>query len=180
MGVWNEGGFFNSMDGHVIKRAQSVTLPVLQINNDQVQRELSVAGGVQPVQTVGTDQSAATKQIGGQPDPMEVLRRIELEKEEKKQREIEEARRKVQEQEKIAAIMKAGRVDVSAFIAEGKARQEALPSSQASGMDRLQSREEKNRAQEILERLNREAEEDERKKRQEIEEAKRQAKEKFG
>lgn len=109
-------------------------------------------------------------------DAGDILKRLEQEKqaeEEKRRREIEEMRRQRQEQERIDAIMNANKVDVNAFIAEGKANRENKPEEN----DKKQ--EEMRRVQEIMDRLNREAAEDEAKKRAEIEAARKEAEEKF-
>ncbi|MCM1180533.1 MAG: hypothetical protein NC347_09780 [Clostridium sp.] len=93
-------------------------------------------------------------------DALEILNRLEREKQEaiiQKQQEIEEARRKTQEQERINSILDANKVDVDEFIEEGKKKED------------LQ------KAQEIIDRLNREALEDEAKKAAEIEEARARA-----
>jgi hypothetical protein len=104
-------------------------------------------------------------------DAAEVLARINSDREGRYSDEIEEARKKAEEERRKAeekarldSIMNANKVDVDSFIAQGKtAAQEA---------------DEMKRAQEIMDRLNREAAEDEAKKVAEIEEAKRQAAEK--
>lgn len=111
-------------------------------------------------------------------DPMEVLRRINEEKEEQRRKEIEVARKQAQEQERINSIMNANKVDVNAYIEAGKAakleKENELKEKNHSQDDTTQ------RAQEILERLNREAAEDEAKKQAEIEAAKREAEKRFG
>lgn len=97
-------------------------------------------------------------------DALEILNRLEREKQEaiiQKQKEIEETRRKAQEQEKINSILNANKVDVDEFIEEGKKKED------------LQ------KAQEIIDRLNREALEDEAKKVAEIEAARVEAEERF-
>ena len=125
---------------------------------------------------------------GASADAMEVLNRINSDKEAKRRQEIEQLRRKQEEEARIAAIMKAGKVDVNAFIAEGKhrAEEEASQHSQAPVMEfederaaaaAANSTEEQLRlAQEIMERLNREAAEDDAKKQAEIDAAKQAAK----
>ncbi len=125
---------------------------------------------------------------GASEDAMAVLNRINSDKEAKRRQEIEQLRRKQEEEARIAAIMKAGKVDVNAFIAEGKhrAEEEALHHTQAPVMEfederaaaaAANSTEEQLRlAQEIMERLNREAAEDDAKKQAEIDAAKQAAK----
>ena len=127
------------------------------------------------------------KASADQGDAMDILKRMELEK----QKELEELRRKAEEQERINAILNANRKNVDGFIEEGRAGRgntETL-SSDAEVEDKTdsgsadltpeteaQKQEEMRRAQEILDRLNREAEEDEAKKAAEIEAAKAQIK----
>lgn len=97
-------------------------------------------------------------------DALEILNRLEREKQEaiiQKQQEIEETRKKTQEQERINSILNANKVDVDEFIEEGKKKED------------LQ------KAQEIIDRLNREALEDEAKKAAEIEEARARAEKEF-
>ena len=140
----------------------------------------------------GTDDTSGASGRAGVPgasaDAMEVLNRINSDKEAKRRQEIEQLRRKQEEEARIAAIMKAGKVDVNAFIAEGKhrAEEEASQHSQAPVMEfederaaaaAANSTEEQLRlAQEIMERLNREAAEDDAKKQAEIDAAKQAAK----
>jgi predicted lactoylglutathione lyase len=121
---------------------------------------------------------------------MDVLNRIEREKEEKNKKEIEEARQKAKEQERINAIMDANKVSVDDFIEEGKARgntekltaemADEVQSQDEDDKDGATKQEELRRAQEIIARLNHEADEDEEKKEAEIEAARAVAREKFG
>lgn len=111
------------------------------------------------------------KQVGGA-DAYEVMRKIEQSKEEKRRQEIEEAMRKRKEEERIAQIMNANKVNVNSFIEEGKA-------TRTSAEEEKKKEEELRRAQEIIDRLNREAAEDEAAKVAEIEAAKQEAAEKF-
>ena len=125
--------------------------------------------------------SGGTAPQDGQ-DPMEVLKRIKQDKEGFNSKEIEEARRQAQEQERIATIMNANQVNLKAFIEAGKASREAVKASskqEAMSEEELQKQEEMRRAQEIIDRLNREAAEDEAKKQAQIEEAKKKTKETF-
>ena len=109
-------------------------------------------------------------------DPMEVLRRINEEKEAKQRKEIENAKQKASEEVRIAAIMNANKVDVNAFIEAGKAAKEEIAAKKAEEKKADDLR----RAQEVMDRLNREAAEDEAKKQKEIEAAKQEAKKHFG
>ena len=104
---------------------------------------------------------------------MEILRRINEEKEEQRRQDVEKARKKAQEEARIAAIMNANKVDVDAFIEAGKVAKEEIASKKTED-DALR------RAQEIMDRLNQEAAEDEAKKLAEIEAAKQEAKKQFG
>lgn len=113
-------------------------------------------------------------------DPMEVLRRINEEKEAKRRQEIEKAREKASEEARIAAIMNANKVDVNAFIQAGKAAKEEIAAKQEDDEAKKRQQEDLLRAQEIMERLNREAAEDEAAKQAEIEAARQEAKKQFG
>ncbi len=258
MRFWNNGGFFSSVKGHVIKWWQFVLMPVLRINNNSqnqstaqpqqpveqpqqlveqpqqpvaqpqqpvVQSEQPV---VQPKENVPLEKSPIAQQAdeGVTPtvqqvatmdgkqkgmateDPMEVLRRINEEKEEARRKEIEAAKKKASEEARIAAIMNANKVDVNAFIEAGKAAKEEIAARKAEERSRREAAEQKakevqqdtavkiavdaelekqrkldedlRRAQEIMDRLNREAAEDEAKKQAEIEAAKQEAKKQFG
>ena len=120
---------------------------------------------------------------GTSADALEVLNRINREKEEARAQEIAVERKKREEEERIASIMNKNRNDVSAFIEEGKqmaeeakdadakdaAGEKAAPSADPSEDEKA---EQMRRAQEIIERLNREAAEDEAKKQAEIDAAK--------
>ena len=115
---------------------------------------------------------------GTSADAMEVLNRINKEKDEARKRAVENQWKKREEEERIAAIMNAGRVDVDAFIEEGRSKaaehsevMEASENKDTSGATDEQLK----RAQEIIDRLNREAAEDEAKKQAEIDAAKEKA-----
>ena len=54
---------------------------------------------------------------------MDRLNKEAAEDEAKKQSEIDKAKKQAEEQERLAAIMKANQVDISAFIEEGKEKQ---------------------------------------------------------
>ncbi len=139
-------------------------------------------------------------------DALEVLNRINREKEEARKRAVEKQWKQRQEEERIAAIMNSNKVDVGAFIEEGKSKAKAteLEPEQSKSIDTTENtnveiKEESNitvnnvtvdeapktdatdeqlrRAQEIIDRLNREAAEDEAKKQAEIDAAKQAAKE---
>ncbi len=120
---------------------------------------------------------------GTSADALEVLNRINREKEEARAQEIAVERKKREEEERIASIMNKNRNDVSAFIEEGKQMAEeakdadakdAAGEKAASSADPSEDEkaEQIRRAQEIIERLNREAAEDEAKKQAEIDAAK--------
>ncbi|MBQ9277836.1 MAG: hypothetical protein IJ224_04290 [Lachnospiraceae bacterium] len=142
---------------------------------------------------------------GTSADAMEVLNRINKEKDEARKKAVENQWKKREEEERIAAIMNAGKVDVNAFIEEGRSKAanhsenahnnvdtsgsgssdtEADSSvtvdadSEASGETSTSdaTEEQLRRAQEIIDRLNREAAEDEAKKQAEIDAAKQRAK----
>lgn len=133
-------------------------------------------------QTISSEQKTDAMEMQGNPtnsesieegDAMEVLRRINEEKEEKRRQDVENARKKAQEEARIAAIMNANKVDVNAFIEAGRVAKEEIANKKAED-DAL------HRAQEIMDRLNQEAAEDDAKKIAEIEVAKQEAKKRFG
>lgn len=102
----------------------------------------------------------------------EILDRLNKEAaadEAKKQAEIDAARRKAEEDAKLASILKSTQRDISQYINEGMASRDSVadeaPAPEASD-DVLK------RAQEIMDRLNKEAAEDEAKKQAEIDAAK--------
>lgn len=194
MGNGNNGGFFGKVKSNLIKWWQLVILPVLRINNNSTksserfvteqpenaaQQNISAQNGIKEDVTGNIDDSVQGKSSDDSnvevEDPMAVLKRINREKEQERLREIEEGKQKAQEQERIASIMNANKVDVNAFIEAGKAavseQEEKKPDS---------SEEEMRRAQEIIDRLNREAAEDEAKKQAEIEAARKEAEKTFG
>lgn len=203
MGIWNEGGFFQSMKGHLIKWWQIVIMPVFRLNNNrnsasetlQMDAVTTVPKKIMTEDVEGTG-SNVDKKIGcieteidnqsqnnADSDTTDILRRFEQQKkeeEERKRKEIEAVRRKAQEEERIAAIMNANKVAVDSFIAEGKANRETQEELDAKNAEEEKKQEELRRAQEIIDRLNREAAEDEAKKQAEIAKAKEDAKEKFG
>ncbi|MDE6435565.1 MAG: hypothetical protein K2L07_15230 [Lachnospiraceae bacterium] len=205
MAVWN---FFGNIRSNIVKWWRLVVLPVFHLDNNnpqmfsqqvkentQIRQEDAVAdtvkkegntekkavhkntakdnsdtwwGEAMQNQTEGDkDELFSTKKYTAgtdNKDALEILNRLEREKQEaiiQKQKEIEETRRKAQEQERINSILDANKVDVGEFIEEGKRKED------------LQ------KAQEIIDRLNREALEDEAKKAAEIEEAKAKAAKEF-
>lgn len=190
-------GFFSRVKGNLIKWWQLVVLPVLRINNNvskkteryvtpdnreavpdtpAVNTQVNERAADSAVHNADVAVAAAAKaQTPEGEDPLEVLNRINREKEKERLREIEEGRQKAQEQERIASIMNANKVDVNAFIAAGKAAMEVSDKEE----EKRRKEEEMQRAQEIIDRLNREAAEDDAKKQAEIEEARKQAEEAF-
>lgn len=190
-------GIFGRIKSNLIKWWQFTLLPVLRINNDESRwpdrYKTNNQGNVPPqedmnstvqqaaenkdiekeVEAVGADTVSASGEQAAGSDPLEVLNRIQNEKNNRYQQDIEKERSKREEQDRIASIMNANKVNVNAFIEAGKAAIEAKqePAEENTGL----TEEEARRAQEIIDRLNREAEEDEAKKQAEIEEAKRQA-----
>ena len=175
--------FLERIKGNIIKWWQQVRLPALHINNnnwsknhkknrnietDYEEKEAQLeAAEVETVQPEPTSDKNSNAVAGGNAD--EVLNRILHEKE----WEIEKIRKQVQDEERVASIMNANKVDVNAFIEEGRS---ALKDKERSAAEEEYMR----KAQEIMDRLNREAEEDEAKKQAEIEAAKQIAKETFG
>lgn len=193
MDFWHWGGFFKSVKGHVIKWWQQVILPVFHLNNNEMRNpsnkheiKRKTDSGMNKAEQGKTyieEKADIKKQVqeqnnldsGSDQDALEILKRLEREKqeeEEKTRKEIEDLRRKNQEQERIAAIMNANQVNVNAFIEEGKAiRENTLGEVDTKQQQDMQ------RAQEIIDRLNREAAEDDAKKRTEIEAARKRVEE---
>jgi hypothetical protein len=206
MVFWSNGlwyGFRNN----VVKWWRQITLPVFHVDNDSTQTVAEQAKqhkknwlqgnasednpqNVSEENEEEQENDVNTKLTTDNQNAMDVLNRIEREKEEKNKREIEEARQKAKEQERINAIMDANKVSVDDFIEEGKARgnteklaAEATDETSSENGDdgeKATKQEELRRAQEIIDRLNHEADEDEEKKEAEIEAAKAVAREKFG
>ncbi len=173
---------------HIVKWYQTVLLPVFHIDN---------SGSVQKFNNEGEDPQtkveieradkkkkedkeksvpmpgAGSRATDVSEDAQAVLDRINSDREgkyldevEKARREADETRRKAAEDARLASIMDANKVDVDSFIAQGKsAAKEA---------------EDMRRAQEIIDRLNREAAEDDAAKQAEIDAAMAEASEKFG
>ena len=195
MDFWNWGGFFNSVKGHVVKWWQQVILPVFQLDNNEkrgqtgnqavtdkpsytkndhvqetVQNNCEETSYEKTIPEGVTNKDVGNKAIKNN-DADDILKQFESQKqreEEKKRKEIEEVRRKRQEEERIAAIMNANKVDVNAFIAEGKAIRETESEKKQQENTML-------KAQEIIDRLNREAMADIEKEKAEIEAARQKA-----
>ena len=200
MSFWTENRFMMSFKNHIVKWYRLVLLPVFHLDNNRNAHDTTQApqGDILPTNNQTNDSGVQTSDLGVKNeqaaqsdnsgpavkmpayekkgpavtgDAAAVLARINNDREGRYSDEIEEARKKAdeerkkaEEQARLASIMNANKVDVDSFIAQGKtAAQEA---------------DEMKRAQEIMDRLNREAAEDEAKKVAEIEEAKRQAAEK--
>lgn len=187
---WDKN-FFARVRGNIIKWWQQVCLPVLHINNNEWRQGRSVwkkqkeddyakeSEDTHSSLSSGTETTEETG-FGGEnsapEDALEVLNRIQREKEQERQREIEKAKQQADEKDRVASIMNANKVDVNAFIEAGKAAiQDNSKEEETKASD-----EEMRKAQEIIERLNREAAEDEAKKQAEIDAAKQMAKETFG
>lgn len=195
MSMWSEGRFFYKLKGNLIKWWRLTILPVFRLNNnspasvmEEMKRtqEQADTGQANTQEQPASDslESAAAKQNLGESE-MDIIARLERERqaeEARKRKEIETARKKAQEEERIAAVLNANKVNVASFIEEGKAgrSKQEKAAEEMNDEESLRKEEELRRAQEIIERLNREAAMDEAKKVAEIEEAKRQAKETFG
>lgn len=190
---------FKWITGNVIKWWQWVMKPVLRIDNNEPRQVESVQPKEQlkpeevqsePEQKLiseAVQSESETKQVKveeqqrkpeeqqAKPDKdrsaMDFIERMNAEKEEKRKKLFEQA----QEQARINEILNANKVNVEAFIQVGKdAIQEKEVQKETVDDDVMA------RAQEIMDRLNKEAAEDEAKKQAQIEEAKRQAEETFG
>lgn len=194
MSIWSGDGFFGRIRGNLIKWWRLTILPVFRLNNnnpasvlEEVKMEQNKVNNAsmeilnEQHQEVSKKEASKTGSRESEKDIIARLERERKEKEERKRKEIEETRQKVQEEERIAAILNANRVKVDSFIEEGKAgrkkvsdTQEDIPEDERAHRD-----EEMKRAQEIIDRLNREAAMDEAKKQAEIEAAKSQSQETF-
>lgn len=177
-----------------VRQNEPQVQPATVTQSQTIDEQMPLMGGSQPEQKVVQTEPFAQSQVVSEEeckdtiavqgditnsdnmtagDAMEVLRRINEEKEEKRRQDVEKARKKAQEEARIAAIMNANKVDVDAFIEAGRAAKEEIASKKADD-DALR------RAQEIMDRLNREAAEDDAKKEAEIEAARQEAKKQFG
>lgn len=196
---------FKVITGNIVKWWQLTILPILRIdNNNSIYRQsdspqpdvlnqqappvsnlnAGEKGGV-PVQAspaVEEKTSSVNAPVQEMTDAQLVMERINREREEKRKKDMEKA----QEEARLAAIMNANKVDVNAFIQagkearEGKEKEENVQGESGDAGTTGVEPDAMARAEEIIARLNREAAEDEAKKRAEIEEAKKQAKETFG
>lgn len=184
--------FLSRIKGNIIKWWQQVLLPALHINNDKrgknrfssdQQNENAYSGGIEDVTnsvsagvgTMGVNDYNSYENANNaeKEDPLEVLNRIQQQKEQERQKDIERARQQATEEARIASIMNANKVNVDAFIEAGKA---AITDNNQEEQQEVAD-EDMQKAQEIIDRLNREAAEDEAKKQAEIEAAKQQARE---
>lgn len=200
MAFWHESNFLSNFKNHIVKWYRLVILPVFHIDNsgkkprfhtEGEESEISNAAdgtnGVGNTNTVPSKndsneenvKSSVTMPLQNKKGPVvsgdaeAILNRINSDREGKHLDEIEKARRKADEDAKLASIMNANKVDVNSFIEQGRsAAQEAEKEARAA--------EEMRRAQEIIDRLNREAAEDEALKQAELDAAKASAAEKFG
>lgn len=185
MGFWHNGGFFSSVKGHVIKWWQQIILPVLHINLEQrrasgkIQADQQLLHQEETVKESSKPVLTENETIGiteGQMDDVELARQraeqVRREEELRRQKELEKLKNEAQEQARINSIMNANKVNINAFIKEGEENRNAEE-------EERRRQDEERRAQEIIDRLNREAAEDEAKKQAEIEAARQEAKEKF-
>lgn len=196
MSYWNEGGFFKNLKAHVIKWWRIVLLPVFRINNnentnlnttmDATNMDSNAKATMDVVNVDMNSNEAISTNLNENVsslsltnhDANQILRQIEHDKldvEKQKMLEIENLKRKQLEEERIVAILNSNKVKVDNFIQEAKDKREISNNS----AEELKKQENLRRAQEIIDRLNREAAEDEAKKLEEIEKAKQLAKEKF-
>lgn len=190
---------FKWITGNVIKWWQWVMKPVLRIDNNEPRQVESVQPKEQlkpeevqsePEQKLISEEVQSeleTKQVKAEEQQrkleeqqakpvedrsaMDFIERMNAEKEEKRKKLFEQA----QEQARINEILNANKVNVEAFIQVGKDSIQEKEVQKETVDDDVMAR-----AQEIMDRLNKEAAEDEAKKQAQIEEAKRQAEETFG
>lgn len=188
---------FKVITGNIVKWWQLTVLPILRIDNNQSPQkganiQNSPASTVQSANSNKYSEAVASNDVKSNAvsdktvqdsgnysekntvstdtsDAQMIMDRINREREEKRKQDMEKARLKAEEDARLASIMNANKVDVNAFIQAGK-----------EAMEHKQEDEALIRAQEIMDRLNREAAEDEAKKQAEIEAAKQKANETFG
>lgn len=188
---------FKVITGNIVKWWQLTVMPILRIDNNQSPQnganiQNPSAANVQSADSNKYSEAVASNDVKSNavsdktvqdssnhsekntasPDASDaqmIMDRINREREEKRKQDMEKARLKAEEDARLASIMNANKVDVNAFIKAGK-----------EAMEHKQEDEALIRAQEIMDRLNREAAEDEAKKQAEIEVAKQKANETFG
>lgn len=188
---------FKVITGNIVKWWQLTVMPILRIDNNQSPKnganiQNSPASTVQSADSNKGSEAVSSNDVinnavsgktvsdnNNHPeknttstdtsDAQMIMDRINREREEKRKQDMEKARLKAEEDARLASIMNANKVDVNAFIQAGK-----------EAMEHKQEDEALIRAQEIMDRLNREAAEDEAKKQAEIEAAKQKANETFG
>lgn len=188
---------FKVITGNIVKWWQLTVMPILRIDNNQSPQnganiQNPPAANVQSADSNKYSEAVASNDVKSNavsdktvqdnsnhsekntaaPDTSDaqmIMDRINREQEEKRKQDMEKARLKAEEDARLASIMNANKVDVNAFIKAGK-----------EAMEHKQEDEALIRAQEIMDRLNREAAEDEAKKQAEIEAAKQKANETFG
>lgn len=188
---------FKVITGNIVKWWQLTVMPILRIDNNQSPQnganiQNPSAANVQSADSNKYSEAVASNDVKSNavsdktvqdssnhsekntvsPDALDaqmIMDRINREREEKRKQDMEKARLKAEEDARLASIMNANKVDVNAFIKAGK-----------EAMEHKQEDEALIRAQEIMDRLNREAAEDEAKKQAEIEAAKQKANETFG
>ena len=160
--------FIIRYDNNVQAEQQPIVSVTSKTDSESADAEENVADMVQEryVQNIAYDDAEYARQRAEQ------LRR---EQERIRQQEIERLRREQQEKERIAAIMNANKVNVNAFIEEGREARLHEEEERKAGQLAEQEAENLRRAQEIIDRLNREAAEDEAKKEAEIAKAKEKA-----
>lgn len=189
---------FKIITGNIIKWWQCIILPIFHLDNNNSKNNPQANEATQTTATNSSEsQESSTSESSNENadsnDPMAILNRINQEKEDIRRKEIELAKREAEEKARIASIMNANKVDVNSFIQAGKEAYEKDHQTEAASNDtasenftsdvsddEAKKQEDLRRAQEILDRLNREAAEDEAKKIAEIDAAKREAEEKFG
>ncbi|MGN0494860.1 MAG: hypothetical protein ACI4GW_01400 [Lachnospiraceae bacterium] len=188
---------FKVITGNIVKWWQLTVMPILRIDNNQLPQNGANIQNLPAANVQSADSNKGSEAVSSNnmknnavsdktvqdssnysekntasPDTSDaqmIMDRINREREEKRKQDMEKARLKAEEDAKLASIMNANKVDVNAFIKAGK-----------EAMEHKQEDEALIRAQEIMDRLNREAAEDEAKKQAEIEAAKQKANETFG
>lgn len=143
-------GWIQKLQSNVFKWWRLVILPAFRIDNNRMAGEPVRILPAQEQQPEHVEQTDVPEQSDAREVAAEPRTEIDV---------------RQQDEERIAAIMRANRVNVDSYIEEGKHRREQqnLADEETVNAENLR------RAQEIMDRLNREAAEDEAKKQAELE-----------
>lgn len=185
MSLWHEDVFYMNFKDHVVKRHQTAEMPVFHIDNSGNTQKFKTEGddeyiedaskalvtriGIKDSQKAADSKKTAETSVAkadnsSLSEAEAIMQRINADRENQHLQDIEIAKRKAEEA-KLAATKDALKSEIN---------------SNAQKKSGSSKDEELRRAQEIIDRLNREAAEDEAKKQAELDAAKAQVAEKFG